>query len=190
MEKAGTVLMEASDEASESNARYTRLKTQKVLHGTVYCESSGFSPGVLPTKKDIIQSMIYLLAKARAGTRQRTVQEAARLLAYVTMEHWEFCTAYTVKVQHIQKKVLKLYNTFKEYVQTRAAKQTSSWISKVDTFNKDVEELFDICVTDDGSRMKVEEKTGVPMGPDEFLFIQDQRTDRKMYCEDFVDRVW
>ena len=73
-------------------ARYTRSKAQKNLNGTLYHESTGFKPGVLPVKKDIIQSMMYLLAKGRAGKSQRTVDEAARLLAYITMEHWEYCT--------------------------------------------------------------------------------------------------
>ena len=171
-------------------ARYTRSKAQKNLNGTLYHESTGFKPGVLPVKKDIIQSMMYLLAKGRAGKSQRTVDEAARLLAYITMEHWEYCTLYTVKIQHIQKKILKLYTTFKDFVQTRAAKQTESWKAKVNLFNKDMDTLFDIFATDDNARKKMEESKGVEMGPDEWMFLDDQRTGRKMYCEEFLDRVW
>ena len=62
--------------------RKTRSKTQKIVNGTVYSESSGFSPGVLPTYRDIIQGMMYLLRPGRPGKHGRTMDEAARLLAY------------------------------------------------------------------------------------------------------------
>ena len=28
------------------------------------------------------------------------------------------------------------------------------------------------------------------MGPDDWMFLEDMRTERKMYCKDFVDNVW
>ena len=170
--------------------RKTRSKTQRTLIGTVYSESSGFSPGVLPTFKDIIQGMIYLVRPDRAGKHGRTVDEAARLLAYAVMEHWEYCDVYTIQIKHVHKKVKKVYDTFKLNVNTRASKQTEKWKINMEKYNQDMEKLFDIFCSDENARLKREEKTEVPMGPDEWMFLEDMRTERKMYCEDFVDNVW
>ena len=62
------------DATVEGPSRKTRSKTQRNINGTVYSESTGFSPGILPTKKDIIESMIYLLRPDRAGKNGRTVE--------------------------------------------------------------------------------------------------------------------
>jgi hypothetical protein len=70
----------------------TRSKTHRNIDGTVYSESSGFSPGVLPSQREIVESMLYLLRPDRAGKLGRTVAEAIMLLAYDVIDHWEYCT--------------------------------------------------------------------------------------------------
>ena len=75
------------DAAVEGPSRKTRSKTQRNINGTVYSESTGFSPGILPTKKDIIESMIYLLRPDRAWKTGRTVEDAGSLLACVLVQH-------------------------------------------------------------------------------------------------------
>ena len=170
--------------------RKTRSKTQKTVNGTVYSESSGFSPGVLPTYQDIIQGMIYLLRPDRAGKYGRTMDEAARLLAYAVIEHWEYCDIYTINIHHVHKKVKKTYETFKVNANTRVIKQTEKWKENMVKYNLDMEKLFDIFCKDEIARLKREEDTEVPMGPDEWSFLEDMRTERKMYSEDFIDNVW
>ena len=83
--------------------RLTRSTTQRNINGTVYCESSGFSPGVLPASKDIVQAMLYLLRPDRAGKNSRTVDEACRLLSYAVIGHWEYCIVYTIKIRQCYK---------------------------------------------------------------------------------------
>ena len=70
---------------------FTRSKVQKNINGTVYKENGGFSRGILPTQKEIVENMVYLLRSDRAGKVQRTVEEASRLLAYALIQHWEHC---------------------------------------------------------------------------------------------------
>ena len=113
--------------------------------------------------------MMYLLRPCREGKDQRTVKEAARMLSYILIDQWEFCTVYTVKVHHVHKKVEKLYSEFINYVRTRTPKQTNHWRAKVNIFNQRRTELFDIFAGDDGARKKMELQKGVPMGPDEWL---------------------
>ena len=112
------------------------------------------------------------------------------LLACVLVQHWEFCTIYTIKLCHVQTKIKKLYETFKANSNTRSERKNEAWKNKMDLYNKEMELLLDISTSDENKRMKREEETEVKMGPDEFLFLENMRGPRNMYCEDFVDRVW
>lgn len=170
--------------------RKTRSKTQKTINGTVYSESCGFSPGVLPASRDIVQGMIYLLRPDRAGKHARTVEDAARLLAYAVIEHWEYCSIYTIIIKHVHNKIKKIYEVFKQNANTRVDRRTEKWKVNMDKYNQDMEKLFDIFCKDEDARLKREEDTEVPMGPDEWIYLEDMRNERKMYCEDFVDNVW
>ena len=170
--------------------RLTRSTTQRSINGTVYCESSGFSPGVLPTSKDIVQAMLYLLRPDRAGKNSRTVDEACRLLSYAVIGHWEYCNVYTIKIHHVQKKIGKAYEAFKVNAKTSVARQTDNWKKKMDDYNISMTKLFDIFCSDSDAREKREEQTGIKMGPDEWEFLEDMRTTRLMFNEDFIDKVW
>ena len=96
----------SESEKPKKQTKYTRSKTQNKLNEVVYSESSGFKPGILPTKKDVIQTMMYLLRPARAGKSQRTTEEATRMLSYLLIDHWELCTIYTIKVRSTIKLVI------------------------------------------------------------------------------------
>ena len=50
--------------------------------------------------------------------------------------------------------------------------------------------MLDIFAEDDAARKKMELQKGVRMGPDEWAFLRDQRSTRKMYCDDFLDQSW
>ena len=170
--------------------RLTRSRTQRNINGTVYCESTGFCPGFLPTSKDIVQAMLYLLRPDRAGKLARTAQEAARLLAYALISHWEYCNVYTIHIQHVQKKIFKVYEVFKTNAKTAVTRWTDNWKNKMDDYNLNMAKLFDIFCSDEVARQKKEEKTGVQMGHDEWEFLEDMRSSRKMYNEDFIDNAW
>ena len=77
-----------------------------------------------------------------------------------------------------------------DLVRTRVKKQSDKWKAKVDLFNTDRTKLFDIFSENSDARKNREMETGVSMGPDEWAFLNDQRSERKMYCDDFLDKVW
>ena len=55
-------------------SRYTRSQVKKEINNVFYLECGGFEHGVLPTKKDIVQNMLYLLRPDRAGKSKRTME--------------------------------------------------------------------------------------------------------------------
>ena len=57
-------------------------------------------------------------------------------------------------------------------------------------FNKRALELFDIFCENATVRNRLEKRHGVKMAEMEWIFLEDQRSSRKLYCADFVDRRW
>jgi hypothetical protein len=120
----------------------------------------------------------------------RSKDQAALLLAELLQEHWLFCNLYTITTKHIKKSILKLYAEFVNLLQTRKQRQNEKFQAKVDTFNKEAETVFDVFCKESIIRKKLEERHGVKMTEMEWTFLEDQRKERKMYCEDFVDKKW
>ena len=175
------------DTAARKNLR---SKSKKTLHNVDYIESSGFPAGVLPTKKDVIESMIYLLRPERAGKTIRDADTAAGICSYALQQQWRYCTVYTIQIQHIKKHVLTLYKKFNFFNQTRERDRNDNWKKRVIQFNIDMTQLFDIFCSNDHARLAQEKEFGVAMGEAEHLFLEDMRTERKQYCDEYVDRLW
>lgn len=177
--------------AADSNETvFTRSKAKKTLGCVDYIESAEFPHGILPTAKHVVQNMLYLFRPKRAGKVQRSKDSAAQILAEIVQEHWLFCNIYTIHTRHIKKHILKIYGDFTNLIQTRKQRQNDAYRSRVEAFNLQAEKLFDIFCDDSGVRKKLEQRHGVKMGDMEWQFLEDQRTERKMYCEDVVDRMW
>ena len=85
----------------------TRSKTHKTLEDVEFVECSEFLQGKLPTRKNIIELMLYIL---RPGKNQVSKNEAASMVASIVEEHLLFCNLYTVRTRHIANVVLKLYD--------------------------------------------------------------------------------
>ncbi|KAM9128079.1 uncharacterized protein ACDP82_012000 isoform 1-T1 [Pangshura tecta] len=173
------VVMESSDTGS---------KAKKTLGNVDYVESSEFSRGILPTNKDVIQNMLYLLQPKRAGQAQRSKEDAAQLLAELLQEHWLFCNLHTIATENIKKNILKMYEEFTKLYQTRKQRQNQSFTEKADTFNRSSEQLFDIFCTDTVIRNELEQYSGIKMTDVEWKFLENQRSERKMYHKDFMDK--
>ena len=169
--------------------RNLRSKTTKVINNVTYTESSGLPPGVLPTKRDVAESMLYLTRSDIAGSQGRNLNDAALILAFALQSQWEYCTVYTIGYRYIRDKILDFYNVFKTNFQYRQ-KKTDKWKSRMDSYNADMDQIFDIYCSNDEARKRREEAVGVPMGEAEFAFLEDMRTVRKQYCDNFVDRIW
>ena len=164
----------------------TRSKAKKTLGKVDYHERAEFPHGVLPTKKDIIQNMLYLLRPQRAGQAQRSKDDASHLLAQLLHDHWIYCNIYTIHGKHIHKHIFALYKEFLSLCQTRKGRRNKRYFQNVEDFNKQADRLFDVFCRDEAVR----NRHGLKMTDTEFKFLDDQRSDRKMFCEDFVDRKW
>ena len=140
--------------------------------------------------KDVIESMLYLLRPERAGKNNRSIDEAANLLSYALMQQWEYCTVYTVNIKYIKKRVIKLYNDFQNNIHTRKNRRNDNWKLKMVKYNEKMRCHCDIYCTNDDARKTREEEVGVEMGEDEYWFLEDMCTERKQFCDDFVDRQW
>ena len=170
--------------------RNLRSKAKKILHNVVYTESSGFPPGLLPTNQDVIESMLYLLRPERAGRAVRSVEDAENILSYALRQQWEHCTVYTIGIKHIKEKVSKIYKDFRAHISTKTSRRNDNWKDKMVIFNADQSKLCDIYCRNDEARKAREEEVGVEMSDVEYMFLEDQRTERKQYCDSYVDRLW
>ena len=76
----------------------TRQKASKQLADATYTEKEFLPNGRLPTEKNVLEVMMFLLRPDRAGKQQLGVQEAAQTLSPILMEHWMFCNIFTITV--------------------------------------------------------------------------------------------
>ncbi|XP_071423035.1 uncharacterized protein [Pithys albifrons albifrons] len=166
----------------------TEVRARKTLGTVEYVEASGFAQGVLPTRRDVVQNMLYLLQPKRAGQAQRSKEDAAQLLAEHLQEHWLVCNLHTIATQNIKKLILKMYEEFTRLYQTRKQRQNDAFCKRADRFNEGSEKLFDVFCTDVQMRDKLEECSGIKMTSIEWKFLEDQRSERKMYYEDFTEK--
>jgi len=170
----------------------TRSKTTRVLGNVTYTETESFSAGVLPTKKNVIEVMLYLLRLDRAGRSQLTVEKASHIVACTLLEHWQYCNIYTVTEKYVKRKVLDLYKEFKDKIKKSSINfyQKPEKIKEFDNFNEKTKTLFDIFCEDQQRRTSLEKLFHIKMTPMEWSFLEDMRTSRKQYCEPAVDRRW
>ena len=166
---------------------FTRSQAKKTLGNVEYIEMADFPHGILPTRKDILRNMLYLLQPKRAGQVQRSKEEAGRILAEVVQEHWLFCNLYAIQSKHIKKHILRLYSDFLSLLNKRKPKKNAGYDRRVELFNQNAENLFDIFCVDQAVRKKLETLAhGVKMSEIEWKFLNDQRSDRKMICTEFL----
>ena len=99
-----------------------------------------------------------------------------------------FVPSTQLKCNIFRKNILKLHTEFMDLVRTRVKKQSEKWKAKVDIFNTNRTKLFDIFSENSDARKNREMETGISMGPNEWAFLNDQRSERKMYCDDFFEQ--
>ena len=136
--------------------RKTRSRARKILSGYVYNEASDLPNGILPTKKQIIECMMYLLRPSTAGKNQRSKEDAAKILASVLQDHWLYCNIYTIDKRYISKKILDLYSRFQTNLNRPVSQQSDKWKSQMIEYNTSMELLFDIFCNDKTAKKKKE----------------------------------
>uniref|UniRef100_A0A673BW14 Uncharacterized protein n=1 Tax=Sphaeramia orbicularis TaxID=375764 RepID=A0A673BW14_9TELE len=120
---------------TSTSMSFTRSHAKKTLGAVDYLQKPEFPHGMLPTGKDIIQNMLYLLRPKQAGQAQRSRVDAAQLVAELLQEHWLFCNLYTIHTRHIKNHILKLYGDTC-LIQTRKSRQNDNFIKRVAAFSE------------------------------------------------------
>ena len=148
-----------------------------------------FSNGLLPSKREIIERMIFhLLSKTKSMTRQ----EAADLVADELIQHWVFCNVYTKARSNVSIAIKALYDDFQQKKNTGKQRKTPKWFEEIwNPYLLSLNKGFDIRAQTAEAKKKQEELFGVKETETEEKFWKDQiEGERKMFCEDFVDRKW
>jgi hypothetical protein len=173
-------------------ARSLRSSSQKTLAGHIFPERTDFEAGLLPLQRHVIEAMIHQLMPRGKGNFQPSTQEAAARVASQLLEHWVHCTVYPKHKQQIIKDVLDLYNEFNVMVRTRQERRTETWKQqKMEPYVARISNsMFDISTKKEDFIKKQETFYGAKMSQVESDFLEDQRSERKMYCTSFVDKRW
>ena len=152
-----------------------------------------FTSSVLPSKREVIERMIWFLVPKPSGSSfQTSREEAAQLVSQELCEHWIWCNVYPKKLANVSKIVSKLYDELKKLNSMPKARRTKTLIQdKVNPFLKSLEEGLDIRTIDLNFRKKQEEEHGVTETEDEDHFWKDQMEGKRVgYCDSFVDKKW
>ena len=156
----------------------------QTLGNEEFCGREAFEGGFLPTEKQVIEMMVWVMAP-RKDQKQVSMGEAARMVAETLKEHWIWSNVYPKKLDNIKKSVEKLFQEFKQLKSTAKVKQTENWKSgKLGPFLEKMKNGMDISTEDVKYLQKQETEYDVKMTEEDRLFKDDQVSgERKMYCE-------
>ena len=160
----------------------TRLSKSKTLPGggPTFSSIETFTGGFLPTKKQIIQRILYenKFRKWMAATK----------VAKELVELWIHCNVYPLSEYVVAKKVHDLTSNFcKLLYYDKSRLNSSGFLCKKVKFMEDMNVLFDIYCKNSEQRFKLEKKYLLKMAPVDYQFYEDQKGPRKRKCLDIVD---
>ena len=75
-----------------------------------------FSSGCLPTKREVIEMLVWHLLPKGKGFTCPPKEEAASCVADVLIEHWIWCNLYPKHKKNVVGAILKLYDEFKPFL--------------------------------------------------------------------------
>ncbi|XP_076029110.1 uncharacterized protein LOC143017957 [Oratosquilla oratoria] len=133
----------------------TRSYSRKTLCGVHYIERTELQHRMLPTGKDVIRNMLYLLRPKGAGQIQRYKDAAAQLLEELVQEHWLSCSLFTIHTRYINKHILKIYGEFVTLIQKCKPRQIDSFQARAVGFNEEMKQLMDLFCQDSEIRKKM-----------------------------------
>ena len=197
-------------ELNLSNFRVTamsfRLRSsgQKTLGDVVFIAKPHFTPGQLPSQKEVIEVMLFHSLPGIPGRRQMSRDETSNVVAGGLVEHWVFQNIYTIQKVRLSLQIVIQYKLFQQYVMKKVKglygefiynlnypkkKQTDNWVAKtLQPFLDKVMTCLDIACKDPAALKKLEKFYGVKMTPEELKFLEDQLGPRVMLCTTEVDR--
>ena len=167
-----------------------RSGNQRRLGDVIFVARSFFSPGLLPSVKEVLEVMLFHLLH-RKGVQSMSTVDAASLVAMGLSDHWVRQNVYTINYRNIAPKIVKLYGEFMALVRTPMARRNDNWdTNKLNPFLMKARQCLNIACTDPIILRKQEKFYGVKMSEVERDFLEDQLTNREMFCTTDIDKDW
>ena len=153
--------------------------TVKTLHsGHTFTSRDSFPPGVLPTKRQVIERILHL-----KNFRTETV---ANDIAEEIHDRWIWCNVYPVHKYTISKKVQNLVASFSSLDRWTKSRRGNTFLQRESEFMQTIDSLFDVFCVDDQQRKNLEKQHGLRMAEADYAFYQDQKSERVGKCKDTV----
>lgn len=144
--------------------------------------------GVLPRIVDVLNLVLTKKAAARRVGSSQTALLPLREVAIIVSLQWVRCNVYPSPLSTVERHISTLFESYRA-IKKFSSKSAGYW-KKVNPFLSNVNNLFDICATDQ-YRVTCEKIWGVKMSADDKLFYENQKkTPPVGYCSSSVDRVW
>ena len=152
-------------------------------------------PTKLPTNKSVIG---VLKSKTAGGKVQTRHEDAVREVAKLVYSKWFHDTVYCIHLHAVVKRIQKTWDIFREgRKRFNAGRKTGPAIDAYSALVEQADNLFDIgldtlktetlkqaCVA------RCRDEWGVTMTEQEHEYYQDQKTERRRFCDHGVDPVW
>ena len=152
--------------------------------------SDSLPNGVLPTRKSILEYLMYLKEEESVKGQTKTHGSPEWLLSKDIALHWIFCNVYPVNVQCIQQKVYTLWAEFKSIINYDNKKKREKYWFDYEMFVSQLNQTFDF-KAEEGSTKIQEKQWGCKMSDNDRDFYELQRQNPPTeYCLTFVDKKW
>lgn len=183
--------------SKEGERKSRRLSGEEVLDtDNIFPACEKFQPpGKLPSLKSVLGRMKHLCGGGK-GQNMMSVKCATAEVAkevYCKYYHDNICCFH---LRPIERKIEKEYEKLKEGKHRLAqGREGSKEVAYLKELIKRKDEVFPVFLDPDKEEdkqkiKKYEEEWGVKMSDMEYKYLKDQRTERKMECDNGVDPVW
>ena len=135
----------------------------------------------LPTIKSVICMVRDILG---GGIKGITEKMAIREVAKQVHCKWYVDTVYCLSLSSINRKLTEVYKTFSEGKKRmqEVGKETSAGVIKYKQLVGERDKLFDVFQKDPVARLNLQKEWSVKMSDMEFIYYEDQKKERKMFC--------
>ena len=146
--------------------RRRSTSVKKILHsGHTFSTRDSFPPGVLPTKRHVIERILHL--------KNFRTFNAANDIAREIYDRWVWCNVYPIHLYTISKKVQSFVNCFSALDRWSKKKRGEAFLQKEKEFMSTIDEIFDVFSADDKQRRILEKQHGLKMTDDDYAFYKD-----------------
>lgn len=161
----------------------SQVKTRQSTSCPVFGLPEKLPVSQLPTYNDVMKYYLYIKYELKTDktTKEPTVQEISERLAQEVLDIWQKASLPTVSRKRVLQLIRAYHDKYRSLMKPYQSRQTNkNYKQKIDTFKAESHRLFDICsckckLISNCSCLK---DSRVPK--DEIIFLQDQRTTRKM----------